>query len=61
MYLDDHPFLCEFVDVFIDEILRMTPWCDIDLLISIILKSKHISWAPCCMTTQGLSDIFLSS
>ena len=34
--LDDHPILCEYVDVFLDEIPSMPPQHDIDFHIDLI-------------------------
>ena len=41
--LDDHPILCEYEDVFPDEILGMPPQCDIDFYMDLIPGAEPIS------------------
>ena len=59
MTLDDHPLLCEYADVFLDEILGMPPQRDIDFQIDLVPGVEPISRAPCHMTTQELSELKL--
>ena len=41
--LDDHPLLCEYVDVFPDEIPSISPQCDIDSRIDLVPGAELIS------------------
>ena len=57
--LDNHPLLHEYVDIFSNEILGMSPECNIDFCIDLIPIAEPISQAPYHMTTQELSELIL--
>ena len=59
MNLDDHQLLCEYADVFLDEIPSIPPQHDIDFCINLILGEELISQDHYQMTTQELSELRL--
>ena len=40
--LDDHPILCKYANVFLDEIPNMPPQCDIDFWIDLVPRVEPI-------------------
>ena len=57
--LDDHPPLCEYENVFPDEVLGMPLQYDIDFWIDLVLGVEPISLAHYHMTIQELSELKL--